>query len=181
MTTTTQDISAPPSADREPAALLQAVHDAHRQALSRYVLRISGGDSAFAEDVVQETLLRLWRNPEVLRSSEGIRGWLYTVARNLVIDDRRSARYSRELRHGDVPERPSQDTMGQASDRMVLSDALSTLSAEHRAVVVRAHYLGQSVAEIALQEHIPEGTVKSRLHYALHAMRIALQENDVAR
>jgi RNA polymerase sigma-70 factor (ECF subfamily) len=164
------------------AALLRAIHDAHSQALLRYVLRLTRGDMPFAEDVVQESLLRLWRKPEVLEQpSEAVRAWLFTVARNLVIDDRRSARYTRELQTDSVPERPSVDAIGPAFDKWILSDALQSLSADHRNVIVRAYYLAQTVADIAQQEQIPEGTVKSRLHYALRALRIALQERGVVR
>lgn len=168
--------------DPDRAALLRAIHDAHSRELLRYVLRLTHGDRAFAEDVVQESLLRLWRKPELLeKCTAGVRAWLYTVARNQVIDDRRSARYSRELRTDSVPERPSNDDVGTALDKWILSDALMSLSADHRAAVVRAYYLGQTVAEIAAQEGVPEGTVKSRMHYALRALRIALQERGVVR
>jgi RNA polymerase sigma-70 factor (ECF subfamily) len=136
----------------------------------------------FAEDVVQELLLRLWRKPEVLeRQSDAVRAWLLTVARNLVIDDRRSARYSREFGTNIVPERSSPDAIEPAFDKWIVSDALLALSTEHRVVVVRAYYLGQTVADIAALEDIPEGTVKSRLHYALRALQAALQERGVAR
>ncbi|MGV0803262.1 sigma factor-like helix-turn-helix DNA-binding protein, partial [Mycolicibacterium elephantis] len=60
-----------------------------------------------------------------------------------------------------------------------LADALKSLSAEHRTAIVRAYYLGQTVADIAEKEGIPAGTVKSRLHYALRALRDALQEKGV--
>ena len=110
-----------------------------------------------------------------------MRAWLFTVARNLVIDDRRSARYTRELQTEYLPERPSPDAIGPAFDKWILSDALLSLSADHRTAIVRAYYLGQTVADIAQQEGIPEGTVKSRLHYALRALRIALQERGVVR
>lgn len=164
------------------AALLRAIHDAHSQDLLRYVLRLTRGDMPFAEDVVQESLLRLWRKPEVLeQSSESARAWLFTVARNLVIDDRRSARFSRELQTDNVPERPSTDAISPAIDKWILAEALKSLSADHRTVIVRAHYLGQTVADIAREEGIPEGTVKSRLHYALRALRNALQERGVVR
>ena len=169
--------------DPDQAALLRAIHDAHGQALLRYVLRLTRGDMAFAEDVVQESMLRLWRKPDVLqqRGGDGVRAWLFTVARNQVIDDRRSARYARELQTDTVPERPSPDQIGPAFDKWILSDALMSLSPDHRVAVVRAYYLGQTVADIAAHEHIPEGTVKSRLHYALRALRIALQERGVVR
>ncbi len=168
--------------DPDQSALLRAIHDAHSQDLLRYVLRLTRGDMPFAEDVVQESLLRLWRKPEVLeQSSESARKWLFTVARNLVIDDRRSARFSRELQTDDMPERPSLDAIGPAVDKWVLADALKSLSDDHRKVVVRAYYLGQTVADIAIHEQIAEGTVKSRLHYAMRALRNALQERGVVR
>ena len=162
------------------AALLRAMHDAHGQSLLRYVLRLTRGDMPFAEDVVQESLLRLWRKPEVLaQPSESVRAWLFTVARNQVIDDRRSARFGRELRTDNVPEPPPADAIGPAVDKWLLADALKSLSAEHRTAIVRAYYLGQTVADIAEKEGIPAGTVKSRLHYALRALRDALQEKGV--
>jgi RNA polymerase sigma-70 factor (ECF subfamily) len=166
--------------DPDQAALLRVIHDAHSQDLLRYVLRLTRGDMPFAEDVVQESLLRLWRKPEILEQpSESARAWLFTVARNLVIDDRRSARFTRELGSDNLPERPSLDAIAPAVDKWVLADALKTLSSEHRNVVVRAYYLSQTVADIAEAEQIPPGTVKSRLHYALRALRSALQERGV--
>jgi RNA polymerase sigma-70 factor, ECF subfamily len=166
--------------DPEQAALLRAIHDAHSQALLRYVLRLTRGDMAFSEDVVQESLLRLWRKPDLLRQcTDGVRAWLFTVARNQVIDDRRSARYARELRTDFVPERSSPDEISAVCDKRILADALMSLSHDHRVAVVRSYYLGQTVADIAACERIPEGTVKSRLHYALHALRNALQETGV--
>ena len=62
----------------EHAELLRAVHDAHGPALTRYVLRLTNGDTQFAEDVVQESLLRLWKKPDVLEQpSESARAWLF--------------------------------------------------------------------------------------------------------
>ncbi|PQM44557.1 ECF RNA polymerase sigma factor SigL [Mycobacterium talmoniae] len=62
---------------------------------------------------------------------------------------------------------------------MLVSDALAQLSAEHRAVVRRSYYQGWSTAQIAADLGIAEGTVKSRLHYALRALRQTLQEMGV--
>jgi RNA polymerase sigma-70 factor (ECF subfamily) len=164
------------------AALLRAVHDEHGQALLRYVLRLTNGDMQFAEDVVQESLLRLWRKPEILEQpTDSVRAWTFTVARNLVIDDRRSARYTRERSTDVLPERGSADVMSGQFDKWVISDALTSLSLEHRTVIVRSYYLGQTVADIAQQEGIAEGTVKSRMHYAMKALRNALSERGVVR
>jgi RNA polymerase sigma-70 factor, ECF subfamily len=115
---TTETYAHPERDEFEPTAVLRAIHDAHGHTLLNYALWLTKGDMPFAEDVVQESLLRLWRAPEVLaKPSDRVRAWLFTVARNLVIDDRKSARYSRELRSGAVPERPSPDAIGQAFDK----------------------------------------------------------------
>ena len=66
-------------------------------------------------------------------------------------------------------------------DRIVVADALASLSPDHRGVVVDAYWLGHTVPEIARRHDIPEGTVKSRLHYGLRALRLALQERGVTR
>jgi RNA polymerase sigma-70 factor (ECF subfamily) len=163
--------------DCDQAAVLRTIHDAHGKALLHYVLGLTRGDMPFAEDVVQESLLRLWRRPEVLEQpSNAVRAWLFTVAKNQVIDDRRSARYVRELRTAEIPEQSSPDGINATCDKLVLSDALMSLRRDHRVAVIRAYYFGQTIADIAAQEHVPEGTVKSRLHYALQALRIRLQE-----
>lgn len=161
------------------AELLRAIHDAHGPALLRFALRLTG-DFTMAQDVVQEALLRAWKKPAILeQSDEAARAWLFTVVRNLVIDDRRSARHQRELLTDNLPERPTVDGTDAQLDAWVVADALASLSVEHRRAVVSAYYLGQTVSEIARRDEIPEGTVKSRLHYALRAMRIALQERGV--
>ena len=72
---------------------MKALYDEHAAVLWRYALRLTG-DASHAEDVVQETLLRAWQHPEVIGDTErSARAWLFTVARNMIIDDRRSARY----------------------------------------------------------------------------------------
>lgn len=156
--------------------LLRVLHDRHGPALYRYVARLTG-DHTFAQDVVQESLLRAWKHPLILQQSDvSARAWLFTVARNLVIDDRRSARFKRERTVDLLPENGAQDETETLLTAWLLSDVLSSLSAQHRSAIVGAYYLGHSVAEIARQEDVPVGTVKSRLHYALRALRLSLQE-----
>ncbi len=156
--------------------LLIALQESHGPSLLRFVAHMTH-DTNFAEDVVQEALLRAWRRPEVLLlSDDSARAWLFTVARNLVIDDRRSARYRHEVPTEVVPETGTEDETNSALDAWILSDALSTLSEHHRKAVVAAYYLGQSITEISRQEGVPEGTIKSRLHFGLRALRLSLQE-----
>ncbi|MCJ1672633.1 MULTISPECIES: sigma-70 family RNA polymerase sigma factor [unclassified Rathayibacter] len=161
------------------AEMLRALHDEHSAALWRFVLRLTG-DRQLAEDVVQEALLRAWKHPEILAQGEAAaRSWLYTVARNIVIDDRRSARHNREFGTDEVPERAHGDRTDQVLDAWLLSEALGTLSHDHRAVIVHAYYGGRTVGEIAELLGIAPGTVKSRMHYGMRALKLALQEKGV--
>ena len=161
--------------------LMQELHDEHAAALWGYCVRLTNGDRARAQDVVQETLLRAWRNPKILDQAQGsARAWLFTVARHLVIDEWRTRRAQLEVSTADPPERTP---VGDETDRLlqswVVADALSRLSEDHRLVLVECYYRGHSVAEAARRLDIPEGTVKSRTHYGLRALRLALEEMGV--
>lgn len=171
--------------DDPETAMMRVLYNEHAAALWRYALRLTG-DRARAEDVVQETLLRAWRHrPDVTENADRpARAWLFTVARNLVIDERRSARFRHESDRGDVEQladRAGPDEVDSALDRMLLGGALSQLSEDHRAVIRRAYYQGWTTAQIADDLQIAEGTVKSRLHYAVRALRLNLQEMGVTR
>jgi RNA polymerase sigma-70 factor (ECF subfamily) len=161
--------------------LLRALHEEHGPDLLRYALRHTG-DRQLAEDVVQETFTRAWRHPgRVAGDRSSARSWLFTVARNLIIDDLRSARHNREQAVEAVPEVSSPDDVDGILDRILLADALASLSPEHRAVIVDAYYLGRPLREVAERLGIPEGTVKSRLHYGVRALRLALEERGIVR
>lgn len=160
-------------------ALLQALHDEHARPLWRYVVRLTGDDQ-LAHDVVQETLLRAWKSPgRLLDDGSSPRAWLFTVARNLVIDEQRSARSRREIPSGEIPERASIDETDAVLDSWLVTEALSQLSHEHRTVIVYAYYGRRTIADIAAELGVPPGTVKSRLHYALRALQLALLEKGV--
>jgi len=163
------------------AALMQQLHDDHAAVLWGYCLRLTGHDRARAEDVVQETLLRAWRHKSILDNPPAaIRSWLFTVARNVVIDEWRSRRHNSELSVAEVPE-PAEPA--DRTDQLLLSwlvaDAITHLSTEHREVLLECYYRGRPVAEAARLLGVPAGTVKSRTHYALRALRLALEEMGV--
>jgi RNA polymerase sigma-70 factor (ECF subfamily) len=160
---------------------MEQLHAEHATALWGYCVRLTGNDRVRAEDVVQETLLRAWRHFSVLDESQGsVRAWLFTVARNIVIDEWRSRRTRGDVTVADVPE-PADP--GDHTDQLLMSwvvaDALTKLSSEHRAVLLECYYRGLSVADAARHLGVPEGTVKSRTHYALRALRLALEEMGV--
>ena len=162
-------------------ALMQQLHDEHAAALWSHCLRLTGRDRARAEDLVQETFLRAWRHRSVLAGPRpAVRAWLLTVSRNIVIDEWRSRRAHRELAVAEVPEVADP---GDRTDQLLLSwvvaEAVTKLSADHRAVLLECYYRGTPVAEASRRLGIPEGTVKSRTHYALRALRLALEEMGV--
>ena len=179
--TRVRELRPAPSARADEADLV-ALCDQHSPALLTYVTRLIG-DRQMAEDIVQETLLRAWTHPDAVSGRTGsARGWLFTVARNLATDQSRA----RRARPQEMPDYLV-DLSGLASDEeldlalqsMIVAEALTALTPEHRAVLVQTFYVGRSVAQAAAELGIPEGTVKSRAYYALRALRTALVERGV--
>ncbi|MDQ4213951.1 sigma-70 family RNA polymerase sigma factor [Microbacterium capsulatum] len=160
---------------------LTALYDVHAGPIRRYVVRLTG-DSAGADDVVQETLIRAWRTPRILaQDPTTTRAWMITVARHIVVDEVRSARRRHEQTVAELPERGGDDETDRLFDALLIEDALAALDPAHRVVIVAAYYRGRSVGQVAAELGIPEGTVKSRMHYGLRALRLALQERGVTR
>jgi RNA polymerase sigma-70 factor (ECF subfamily) len=161
-------------------ALIRSVFEEHGRAMLSYAQRLLG-DRQAAEDVVQEALVRAWRNPEVLLNGKGsVRGWCLTVIRNLVID-RMRARAARPAEVADADATAA--VVGDHAESTVVSitvvDGLGHLSAEHRQVLVELYYRGCSVTEAATRLGIPAGTVRSRCYYALRALRECMGSEGV--
>jgi RNA polymerase sigma-70 factor, ECF subfamily len=131
-------------------------------------------DRYAAEDTVQEAVVRCWRDIRGLRDPDRFEAWLYRLVVNASRDHMRRRRVLRE--GGVLP--PDLHAKGDDYARFVEHDALESaflkLSVDHRIVLVLAHYAGYSAPEIAEILGVPTGTVYSRLHYALRAMRSAL-------
>jgi RNA polymerase sigma-70 factor, ECF subfamily len=155
-----------------PEALVTALYYEHGRSLLAYVTRLTN-DRTEAEDVVQETLLRAWKHPEVLVNGQGsVRGWLLTVARNIVVD-RARARSARPAEVREQPTKPSvaPDKPEDVVDSIAILGAIDQLSPEQRNVLVELYWRGSSVAEAAQRLSVPPGTVKSRAYYGLQTLR----------
>lgn len=171
---------APAGGESDDATLLRVLHDEHAAALWSFVLHLTNGDRGRAEDVVQETLFRAWQRPSVLSQQESsARGWLFTVARNIVVDGWRADRRRPTSSSDAAPEPVEPDATDRALQAMVVAEAMRRLSHDHRAVLLESYFRGCTAAQAAARLGIPVGTVKSRLHYALHALRLALEEMGV--
>jgi RNA polymerase sigma-70 factor, ECF subfamily len=159
--------------------MLRGLHDEHAAALLVFIGRLVSGDRALAEDLTQETLLRAWRHARDLPPN-AVRPWLYTTARRLVIDTYRakSARPVETVADTEAIA-VSADEIDTALDAALVMDALRSLTPAHREVLVDSYYRGRTTAEVAAERGLPAGTVRSRMFYALRALRLALQERGV--
>jgi len=160
------------------ADLVRALHDEHASALYSFCLHFTG-DSQRAEDVVQEVLIRAWRNLTTLQDDRRpVRPWLFAVARNLLTDAHRAQRTRPRLVADDaaVERVAGRDDVGRAVESWTMAEALQRLSVQHREVLVQSYWLGCSVGETAQALGVPTGTVKSRTYYAVRALRLALEE-----
>lgn len=135
-------------------------------------------DRALAEDVLQETLVRAWRNLDRLDLGRmPMRGWLLRVARNIAVDQFRA----RKSRPTEVVESAAvgigiPDPAEEVLQALHVRAALDRLSEAHRAVLRECYFRGSTAAEAAQTLGLPIGTVKSRLYSALRNLRTELMD-----
>lgn len=128
-----------------------------------------------AEDALQDASLRAWRDLPRLRDLDRFDGWLRRLVINACFDAlRRQRRRPTEIALSPADEPGTSDATERIADHEALARAFARLSPEHRAVVVLSHYEGLTAGEVAVALKVPVGTVKSRLHHALRALRAAL-------
>jgi RNA polymerase sigma-70 factor, ECF subfamily len=141
------------------------------------------GDRELAEEVVQDVFARAWRHADDYDPRRAsVRTWLYSIARNRVVDARRRAAVRPGVAATPEHESPAEldRTLEHAVLRWQVAAALARLSPEHREVIRLAHYGGLTLREIAERKGVPLGTVKSRTSYALRSLRLILDEMEVA-
>ena len=162
--------------DREAFGVLAGGAVDRLYATARHILR----DAELAEDATQEALVRAWRDLPALRDAERFDAWLYRLLVNACNDvGRRRRRWRAEITV--VSTEPSElDRATELADRDELERGLRRLTDAQRSVLVLSFYHGLSTDEMAVALDIPVGTVKSRLHYAIEALRAALAADERA-
>lgn len=133
-------------------------------------------DADLAEDAAQAALITAWRELRTLRDPDRFEPWLHRILTNACYAEaRRRRRWSASIRV--LPTTGAYDPGGilTIDDRDQLERALRRLTLEQRAVLVFHHYLELSLPEVSDRLDIPLGTVKSRLHYAMTALRASLE------
>jgi len=160
--------------DREAFASLAAGAIDRLFAISRLILR----DAGLAEDAVQDALVRAWRDLPTLRDVERFDAWLYRLlVRSCADIGRRRRRWRSELSVVSIePAEP--DRAAELADRDQLERGLRRLGDAQRTILILHFYVGLSPSEAADALDIPVGTAKSRLHYAIDALRAALAADE---
>jgi len=140
------------------------------------MLMRQGADPETAEEIVQETMLSVWRKAHLFAESKGsFSTWVFTIARNLRIDKLRRNTGWQEL-SGEIEDRPSEDDspydeLQREQQRERVAEALETLTPEQNEVVRLAYIEGLTHTEIAERLSVPLGTVKSRMRLAYGKIR----------
>jgi RNA polymerase sigma-70 factor (ECF subfamily) len=160
--------------DGEAFASLAVACGDRLHAIAHRILR----DVDLAEDATQQALLAIWQNLPKLRDPSRFEAWSYRLLVNACYDEgHRSGVWKPNLvvLHEGAA---APDALGQVHDRDQLERSFRRLSIDHRAVVVLHTYLGLSLEEIADTLGARPGTIRSRLHYAVRAMRAALDADE---
>lgn len=169
----------------------------HRKAVYNFILRFVG-DRETAEDLLQETFMRVIKGADAYKRQAKFTTWLYTIARNLCVDQTRRRKHRRHASL-DAPMDTSDDSGSLmdviagselASDRKsvnkelfaTMQRAIASLSEEQREVFLMREFLDLPFKQIAEVVGVPENTVKSRMRYALEKLRLELDEyKDLAK
>jgi len=163
-----------------PVADEQGLNDAfiaYRTELTSLARRTLGS-AHLAEDAVQETFARAWRARHRYDASLGsLRTWLYSIERNLLVDMARSQQ-RQDTRDSwlAVASEPIVDHVERAMASWQVEEAVRHLTPDHRTVIVEIYLKGRTSKEMAERLAVPEGTVRSRLFYALKALKLTLEE-----
>jgi RNA polymerase sigma-70 factor (ECF subfamily) len=161
---------------------LRVLVERHQTALTGYLDRLVGPDWSLAQDLCQETFLRVLRQAAP-RGDRPFRPWLYTIATNLARDHFKSATVRRAARLDlsqieqlcDSAQGPEEYAL-QVEQQSAIVAAISVLGAEYRAALLLRFYSGMSLQEIADTLEIPLGTVKSRLSVGLRLLKEHLSD-----
>jgi RNA polymerase sigma-70 factor (ECF subfamily) len=134
-------------------------------------------DAQLAEDATQQALLMAWRKLPSLRDVNRFDAWTYRLVVNACYAETRRRPPILPLRLIST-DTPTRDRTREADDRDQLDRGFRKLSVAHRTIVVLHLHVGLPFEEIAEVLAIPIGTARSRLHYALRALREAIESDD---
>jgi RNA polymerase sigma-70 factor (ECF subfamily) len=150
-------------------AALATLIDRYAASLHAYLFRHSGSRED-ADDLLQETWVRVARSAKSFDTTRRFRSWVYGIATNLARDWFRR-RTTKERALHTLALSPPAAPRADSADRNELRERIAKLPENMRAVLLLRYYEGMNEAEMAESLEIPRGTVKSRLHAALRELR----------
>jgi RNA polymerase sigma-70 factor (ECF subfamily) len=160
------------------AAPLKELYHRYEGRLYGLGLRLLG-EEGLAEELVQETFLRVWRVADRYDAEKGAPGtFIFTIARRLAIDLWRRPS-SRAFAEPPAEEPASGDAVDHVVTQLTVRDALDSLSPSHREVLELSYGRDLRQADIAERLGIPLGTVKTRTYHALRALKAAIEERSL--
>jgi RNA polymerase sigma-70 factor (ECF subfamily) len=141
-------------------------------AMAHHILR----DATLAEDAAQQAIIDIWRHLPQLQDPDRFASWAYRiVVRAAYAEAKRQRSWTLKAIASPLDRTTSPDHAGPVADRDQLARGFDRLPLDHRAVVVLKYYGGLGNEEIAAALDLPEGTVRSRLHYSIRTLRAALE------
>jgi RNA polymerase sigma-70 factor (ECF subfamily) len=166
-----------PAADTQ--SRMRELYEKSAAVLFPFLLRLTFGNRQLAEDLLQETYLRVWRKLDQLPADPAsVAPWLFTVARRVAIDAAR-ARDARPVEVGalEIPTIPSADGLAdEVVDSQIVRAALSRLSDQHREVLFEVYYRDAAPVDVARRLGVPLGTIRSRTFYALRSLGVYIAD-----
>lgn len=154
----------------------EAVVQQHRAALLAYALGLTRGDRQHAEDIVKETLYRVARDPaRLIQRAPSARAWMTVIARGVFDEQHRHRIGPPAGPPAGLPAGLPAAGADPAGATTVLR-AMDNLAGVHREILIDLFYRGTSLQDAAAARGIPVETVKSRLYYAMRALRAVLDQ-----
>ncbi len=175
----------------------EALFERYEEAIHRHLCHMVGDEPA-ADDLLQETFLRVWMHANQWNGQGSVKGWLFRIATNLAINHLRTHRRRPEqplempetagVDEDDLPDTPAwlvdtaslgpEAVVEQVEQGMRLRQVIQDLPEEKRELLQLVHQMEFSLREVADELGIPEGTAKSRLHYAREQVKHGLQAEE---
>lgn len=166
------------ASDRDPEAF-EELFEEYAPRIKGFLLR-QGADQSTADDLVQETLLTIWRKASQYSASRGtLSTWVFTIARNLRIDRIRRQKPWREadddLSFMESDEEPADEAVARGQMETRMRVAVSGLPPDQKEVIVLSYIEGLSQSDISARLDLPLGTVKSRMRLAYQRLRTSFE------
>jgi len=166
-------------ADSRNISAFRKIFESYAPKIKSFAFKL-GSESGVAEDIVQETMLAVWRHSHLYNQSKGsVSTWIYTIARNKRYDNLR-----RGMRPEPDPLDPSflkyqatpEENVEKIREEIIFKKAISNLPDEQSKIIKMSFYEGKTHQDLADELNLPLGTVKSRMRLALKKIREEVQE-----